>query len=64
MTGAFGCALMAGVGAGHWKDLDEACRQAIEVAERVAASPTEIAAYKVGYKKWRKVYPALKTLRS
>ena len=30
--GAFGCALMAGVGAGHWKNLDEACEQAIEVA--------------------------------
>ena len=30
--GAFGCALMAGVGAGHWANLDEACGQAIEVA--------------------------------
>ena len=33
--GAFGCALMAGVGAGHWKNLDEACGQAIEVAQRI-----------------------------
>jgi xylulokinase len=33
--GAFGSALMAGVGAGHWANLDEACGQAIEVAQRI-----------------------------
>src|SRR5271167_2211201 len=56
--GAFGCALMAGVGANHWKNLDEACGQAIEVAERITANPADVAAYKAGYAKWRKVYPA------
>jgi xylulokinase len=61
--GAFGCALMAGVGANHWKDLDEACGQAIEVAERITADPVDVAAYKTGYAKWRKVYPALRSLR-
>jgi xylulokinase len=61
--GAFGCALMAGVGAGHWQNLDEACAQAIEVAERITADPAEVAAYKTGYEKWRRVYPALRSLR-
>jgi xylulokinase len=61
--GAFGSALMAGVGAGHWANLDEACGQAIEVAERIEAAPGDIAAYKAGYAKWRKLYPALKSLR-
>lgn len=61
--GAFGCALMAGVGSGHWKNLDEACGQAIDVAERITADPADVAAYKAGYAKWRRVYPALKTLR-
>jgi xylulokinase len=60
--GAFGCALMAGVGVGHWADLHEACAAAIEVAERIEATPEEVAAYKSGYAAWRKVYPALKTL--
>ena len=60
--GAFGCALMAGVGAGHWANLDEACGQAIKVAERVEADAGELAAYQVGYAHWRKLYPALKTL--
>ena len=61
--GAFGCALMAGVGAGHWKNLDEACAAGIEVAQRIEPDFKELAAYKTGYAKWRKLYPALKSLR-
>jgi xylulokinase len=60
--GAFGCALMAGVGAGHWANLDEACAAGIEVAQRIDPDPADLAAYKQGYAKWRKLYPALKTL--
>jgi xylulokinase len=61
--GAFGCALMAGVGTGHWGNLDEACGQAIEVAERIEPDAADVAAYKDGYAKWRKLYPALRSLR-
>ena len=61
--GAFGCALMAGVGAGHWADLDEACAQAIEVAQRIEPEAADLAAYKTGYARWRKLYPALRSLR-
>ena len=61
--GAFGCALMAGVGAGHWANLDQACAQAIEVAQRIDPDPADLVAYKAGYAAWRKLYPALKTLR-
>ncbi len=61
--GAFGSALMAGVGAGHWANLDEACGQAIEVAERIEPDAEDLKAYKAGYAKWRKLYPALKSLR-
>ena len=61
--GAFGSALMAGVGAGHWDNLDEACGQAIEVAQRIEPDAADLAAYKAGYAKWRKLYPALKSLR-
>ena len=62
--GAFGCALMAGVGAGHWKNLDEACAQAIKVAERIEPDPAEATTYKAGYARWRKMYPALRGLRN
>jgi xylulokinase len=61
--GAFGSALMAGVGAGHWANLDQACGQAIQVAQRIEPDAADIAAYKLGYAKWRKLYPALKSLR-
>jgi len=61
--GAFGAALLAGVGAGHWASLDEACGQAIEVAQRIEPAPADVAAYKQGYAQWRKLYPALKSLR-
>jgi xylulokinase len=61
--GAFGCALMAGVAAGHWANLDQACGQAIRVAERIDPDPAELATYKAGYAKWRKLYPALRGLR-
>ncbi len=62
--GAFGCALMAGVGARHWKNLDEACAQAIHVAQRIEPDPADVAAYKAGYARWRKLYPALKSLEN
>ena len=61
--GAFGCALMAGVGAGHWRNLDEACGQAIEVAQRIESDAADVTAYKDGYTRWHKLYPALRSLR-
>jgi xylulokinase len=61
--GAFGAALMAGVGAGAWPDLDAACAAGIAVAERIEPDPAWESAYKAGYQKWRKLYPALATLR-
>ena len=61
--GAFGCALMAGVGTGHWSNLDEACGQAIEVAAQIEPGTKDVAAYKQGYAQWRKLYPALRGLR-
>jgi len=61
--GAFGAALMAGVGAGAWPDLDAACARAITVAERIEPDPAWFAAYAAGYEQWRRLYPALATLR-
>jgi xylulokinase len=61
--GAFGCALMAGVAAGHWANLDEACAQAIAVAQRIEPKPADLTAYEAGYAHWRKLYPALRSLR-
>jgi xylulokinase len=61
--GAFGAALLAGVGAGHWADLDAACAQAIEVAERIEPEAGDLGYYRLGYPRWRSLYPALKNLK-
>jgi xylulokinase len=61
--GAFGAALLAGVGAGHWANLEEACAQAIEVAQRIEPDEGDVQTYNAGYEKWKKLYPALKSLR-
>jgi xylulokinase len=61
--GAFGAALMAGVGAGHWRDLEAACAAGLTVAETIAPQAATIARYAEGYAGYRQVYPALKGIR-
>ena len=61
--GAFGCALMAGVGAGYWKNLDEACAQAIKVAQRIEPDPAEVAEYKSRLRKVEEAIPGVERIR-
>jgi xylulokinase len=61
--GAFGAALMAGVGAGHWRDLEAACAAGITVAETILPNPETQQRYAEGYAGFRRVYPALKGIR-
>lgn len=57
---AFGAALLAGVGAKGWPNLDAACATAIEVAQQIEPEPAAVQRYSEGYKAYRKIYPALK----
>jgi len=61
--GAFGAALLAGVGAGVWPDLEAACAEAIEVAQQIEPDAKAVERYSVGYQAYRKVYPALKGIQ-
>ncbi len=61
--GAFGAALLAGVGAGVWPDLEAACGAAIEVAQQIEPDTKAVERYAVGYQAYRKVYPALKGIQ-
>jgi xylulokinase len=61
--GAFGAALMAGVGAGAWPNLEAACAAAITVAETIHPNPATVTRYAQGYKAYRRIYPALKGIR-
>jgi xylulokinase len=56
---AFGAALLAGVGAGGWPNLDSACGAAIEVAQQIEPDSGAVQRYAEGYNAYRKVYPAL-----
>src|SRR5579883_2193872 len=60
---AFGAALLAGVGAGAWADTDAACAQAIRVAEQIAPDTAAMQSYADGYKVFRRLYPALRSVR-
>jgi len=61
--GAFGVALLAGVGTGVWKNTKEACAATLRVTSRTA--PTKDAAIRRGYDEayaeFRALYPALKS---
>jgi len=58
--GAFGAALMAGVGAGGWPNLEAACAAGISVAETIHPEASAVRRYAEGYTGYRRVYPALK----
>ena len=60
---AFGAALLAGVGAGAWADTDAACATAIRVAEQITPDPLTAANYSDAYKVYRRLYPALRSIR-
>lgn len=62
--GAFGAALLAGVGCGGWANLDEACAAAIHVADQIPPRPNVVARYEKAYHAYRAVYPALKDIRA
>jgi xylulokinase len=57
---AFGAAILAGVGAGHWRTVDEACAATIKVAERTVPDGDSSAALDRNYAAYRLLYSALK----
>ncbi|HEX8219453.1 MAG TPA: xylulokinase [Chloroflexia bacterium] len=55
---AYGAALIAGVGAGIYRDVDEACANTIRITDRVAPGP-DVAVYDDYYPVYRALYPRL-----
>lgn len=56
---AYGAALLAGVGAGLWGSVDEACAAAVRAAETVAPDPGATAVLDRQYARFRTLYSAL-----
>jgi xylulokinase len=57
---AYGAALLAGVGRGAWKTVDEACDSVVRVAERIKPDPRAVELLGERYEAFRRLYPALK----
>jgi len=57
---AYGAALLAGVGVGIWRDVDEACRSAVTIVGKAAPEATHVAEYDRLYRSYCQLYPALK----
>ena len=56
---AYGAALLAGVAAGVWADVDIACSQTIRVGDRVSPDAANVRRYTELYRHYRSLYPAL-----
>ncbi len=57
---AYGAALLAGVAAGMWSNVDAACAQTISVTDRISPDAQSVATYQVVYELYRNLYPTLK----
>lgn len=57
---AFGAALLAGVGAGVWPDIDTACKNTIRITGSTPVDLDAVAQYSAYYQRYRDLYPALK----
>ncbi len=58
---AYGAALLAGVGAGHWPEVESACEAAIKVTGSTLPVEDRANAYRQIYPLYRDLYPALKS---
>lgn len=61
---AYGAALLAGVGAGTWASVDEACEQSVRVAREIAPHKANIPIMNQQYEAYQRLYPALRSMRS
>ncbi|MBX2820356.1 MAG: xylulokinase [Rhodothermaceae bacterium] len=57
---AFGAALLAGIGAGVWPDIDAAHNEVIKVTGTTKPNPASAERYDIFYRLYRELYPALK----
>ena len=58
--GAFGAALLAGVGSGTWASVPEACNATIQIVDRIGPQHNAVNAYDDLYPLYKQLYPALK----
>ena len=60
---AYGAALLAGVGAGIWNSVDEACGETVRIRAVIEPNPADSARMQQQYSLYRRVYPALRSIQ-
>jgi xylulokinase len=60
---AYGAAILAGVGAGLWASVEEACARFVEIASVVEPEKQDSETLQQQYRRYRAIYPALKQIR-
>ena len=58
--GAYGAALLAGVGAGAWSDVTSACKACIKITGSTGPDESQTEAYEKAYTIYQELYPSLK----
>jgi xylulokinase len=61
---AYGAAILAGVGAKAWPGVDAACAAIVRVAGKTNPNPEDSLAMEKAYAKYRRIYPALKSIQN
>lgn len=59
---AYGAAILAGVGAGCWASVDQACDAVVRVAARLGPEATASSLLQQQYVVYRRIYPALQSI--
>ncbi len=59
--GAYGAALLAGVGTGVWPDVASACKACVKLTGSTLPDPKQMDVYRRSYKVFQGLYPALKS---
>jgi xylulokinase len=58
--GAYGAALLAGVGAGAWPDVPSACKACIKITGSTQPDSSQVETYQKAYPIYQELYPILK----
>lgn len=59
---AYGAAILAGMGAGAWTSVEQACAAIVRVAKKIAPNQKDSTTMQKAYRGYRQVYPALRQI--
>jgi xylulokinase len=59
---AYGAAVLAGVGAKMWTSVEDACTEAIRVAQSIAPEPAVAQQMNASYTAYRRIYPSIRSI--